>query len=156
MDRTLMWATQGFPNQFDCQSKLRPRRQRFEPGEIEDVVIAAADELDAAVAGLDGGEVAVVFGAGVAEWEQVAVDAVHDALFAAGGNETFVGQNFAVDLERSLPLPPVVFLQHRAWRFAVQPGFGFGIAFEKGIPEGGAEGEDDAMVIRVLLEAFAG
>jgi hypothetical protein len=36
--------------------------------------------------------------------------------------------------ERSLPLPPVVFLQHSAWRFAIQPGFGLGIAIEKGIP----------------------
>jgi PAS domain-containing protein len=71
-------------------------RQRFEPGEVEDVVIAAADELDAAVAGLDGGEVAVVLGAGVAEREHVAVDAVHGALFAAGGDEALVRPGFAV------------------------------------------------------------
>jgi len=59
-------------------------------------VIAAADELDAAVAGLDGGEVAIVLGAGVAEREHVAVDAVHGALFAAGGDESLVGPGFAV------------------------------------------------------------
>ena len=83
MYRTLMWATQGFPNRFDCQSKRRPRRQRFEPGEVEDVVIAAADELEAAVAGLGGGEVAVMLGARVAEaLEEHAGDliAIHGGL----------------------------------------------------------------------------
>lgn len=59
-------------------------------------MIAAADELDAAVAGLDGGEVAVVLGTGVAEQEHVAVDAVHGALFAAGSDESLVGPGFAV------------------------------------------------------------
>jgi hypothetical protein len=46
----------------------KQQRQCFQPRKIEEVVIAAADELDAAVAGLDGGEVAVVLGAGVAEF----------------------------------------------------------------------------------------
>ena len=55
-------------------------RQSFEPSQIEDVVIFAADELDSAVAGLDGGEVAVVFGTGIAERELIAVDPVDDAL----------------------------------------------------------------------------
>jgi hypothetical protein len=81
------------PESCDCQSRLR---QRFEPREIEDVVITAADELDAAVAGLDGGEVAVVLGAGVADREYVAVDAVRGALFSAGSNETLVRPSFAV------------------------------------------------------------
>jgi len=55
-----------------------------------------------------------------------------------------------------LPLPLVVFLQHRPWPFTIQPALRLGIAFEKGIPEGGAEGEDGAVVIRVLLTTFAG
>lgn len=59
-------------------------------------MVLAADELDAAFAGLDGGEVAVVFGAGVAERERVSVDAVHGALFAAGSDEAFVWPDFAV------------------------------------------------------------
>jgi hypothetical protein len=49
-------------------------------------VIAAADEL----------EVAVVLGAGVADREHVAVDAVRGALFSAGSNETLVRPDFAV------------------------------------------------------------
>ncbi|MBE2285032.1 MAG: hypothetical protein IAE77_16340 [Prosthecobacter sp.] len=58
--------------------------------------------------------------------------------------------------ERSLPLPLVVFLHHRALTFAVEPDFGFGVGFEGGIEEGGSQREDDAVKTGILLKAFAG
>lgn len=47
-----------------------------EPREVEDVVVLAGDEMNAAIAGLNRCEVAVVLGAGVAELEYVLVNTV--------------------------------------------------------------------------------
>ncbi len=52
-------------------------------------------------------------------------------------------------------LPSVVFLQHMLRAIAIQPGFGRGIVFQERIPERGAQRENDAVMIRILLRAFS-
>ena len=62
-------------------------RQLLQPGEVEDVVILAADELDEIVARLPSGEIAGRFGHRVAEDEFALIDTAHCALGAAGRDE---------------------------------------------------------------------
>src|SRR5436190_10457209 len=55
----------------------------------------------------------------------------------------------------SLALPFVLLFEDGPGAVAIKPGFGVGIALKIGIPEGGAEGEDNAMVVRIALAGFA-
>ncbi len=73
---------------------LRLRRQLLQPREIEDVMVLAGDELDIAVAGLRGGEVAVVLGGSGTECELAAIDAIDGARFSARRYEASMRPGF--------------------------------------------------------------
>jgi hypothetical protein len=86
-------------------------------------VIAAAEELDLAIAVLRGGEVAAGFGHGGAEIEEAsAIGAGHGVLRAAGCDESAHGPDFEF-IERdggeeavALKLLPSAALRSRPWR----------------------------------------
>src|SRR5688572_30444601 len=58
--------------------------------------------------------------------------------------------------QTSLPLPPILLVEHRFHPVAVEPGFGGGVVVEVSVPEGGGDGEDGGVVFWVSLAAFAG
>ena len=81
----------ALPNLMEALLFLRRGREILQPCEIEDVVVLAAEELDAVIAGLRDREIAMGFGHRAAQRE---VYSGHRVIGAAGRDEPALGHVF--------------------------------------------------------------